>query len=195
MPAVQRDRSLGEGVYFAPEDYIGFRRRIVIYVVDGAVLVGLMFAILFLTLFFFDDYSDDDPTDSVFWIWVFFIWLYLTVLKASRVRTVGYWITGARILTLRGTKPSVFRMTYRLLLSLYSPFNIFFDLMWVGVDQDRQSLTDRFAGTCVVRKKSQPAGRSEIHFAYYTALCFCYFYPCAIHPRETGETVLKVDTF
>lgn len=187
MSAVQRDHSLGEGVYFAPEDYIGFLRRIVIFMVDAAVLVGLMFAFAFLSVFVFDDYFADESGESLFWIWYFFVWVYLTILKASRIRTVGYWVTGARILTLRGTKPSVFRMTYRFLLNLYSPFNLLFDLMWVGVDQDQQSLTDRFSGTCVVRKNAQPAGRSEIHFSYYTALCFCYFYPCVIHSCESRE--------
>lgn len=184
MSAVQRDRSLGEGVYFAPADYVGLRRRLVIFVVDGAVLVGLMFVIAFLSLFVFEDYSEDSSGERLFWIWYSCVWLYLTVIKASPIRTVGYWVTGTRILTLRGTRPSVFRMTYRLLLNFYSPFNLFFDLMWVGVDQDRQSLTDRFAGTCVVRKHAEPVGRSEIHFAYYTALCFCYFYPRVIPPRE-----------
>ena len=179
MAGARRDCSLGEGVYFSPEDYIGFRRRLVIWLVDLIVvcMLGALIKIVSVGL------TDQQDMTSDF-VWQFCAWAYLTVLRSSRVRTVGYWVTGARIVNLQGTRPSVFRMTYRLMLNLYSPFNILYDLLWVGVDQDHQSLTDRFAGTCVVRKNSQPAGRSEIHLAYYTALFFIYFYPCVVRPRE-----------
>ncbi len=176
MSTVQRDRSLGEGVFFAPEDYIGFMRRIVIFMVDAAVLLGVLFVLLVLSLFVFDDYSEDESRASLSLIWYSFIWFYLTVLKASRVRTVGYWVTGARILKLRGTRPSVFRMTYRFLLNFCFPFNLVYDLLWTLVDEDRQTLTDRFAGTCVVKNSAQPSGKSAIHFICYTALGFIYAY-------------------
>ncbi|HCO26192.1 MAG: hypothetical protein CME31_04545 [Gimesia sp.] len=179
MAGARRDCSLGEGVYFSPEDYIGFRRRLVIWLVDLIVVCMLGALIKFVSV----DLTDDQDMTPDF-VWQFCAWAYLTVLRSSPVRTVGYWVTGARIVTLQGTRPSVFRMTYRLLLNLYSPFNILFDMLWISVDQDHQSLTDRFAGTCVVRKNSQPAGRSEIHLAYYTALFFIYFYPCVVRPRE-----------
>ncbi|HAH47201.1 RDD family protein [Gimesia sp.] len=182
MAGAQRDCSLGEGVYFLPEDYIGFRRRLVIWLVDLMVVCMLLALIKIVSV----SLTDEQDMTSDF-VGQFCAWAYLTVLRPSRVRTVGYWVTGARIVNLQGTRPSVFRMTYRLLLNLYSPFNLLYDLLWVGVDQDRQSLTDRFAGTCVVRRKSQPAGRSEIHLVYYTALMFIYYYPRVVPPREIVE--------
>ncbi|MCR9234446.1 MAG: RDD family protein [bacterium] len=189
MAGVSRDRSLGDGVYFAPEDYIGLRRRVVIFLVDATVLLGVLFALAFFSLFLSEDYVDEESGKGLSWIWFACIWFYLTVIKASRLRTVGYWVTGARIITLRGTKPSVWRMTYRALLNFYSPLNLVYDLLWVGVDRDRQSLTDRFAGTCVVRKRAEPVGRAEIHYTYYTGMSFLYFYPCVVLPRETEELV------
>jgi uncharacterized RDD family membrane protein YckC len=180
MGGAQRDCSLGEGVYFSPEDYIGFRRRLMIWLVD-LIVVCMLWVMIKIVSFGLTDGQDMTPD----FVWQFCAWAYLTVLRSSPVRTVGYWVTGARIVNLQGTRPSVFRMTYRLMLNLYSPFNILYDLLWVGVDQDHQSLTDRFAGTCVVRKNSRPVGRSEIHLAYYTALSVLYFYPCVIPPRET----------
>lgn len=181
MAEVSRDRSLGEGVYFAPDDYLGFRRRLIISLVD--ITVVLLFWIPIGIVFLYVPYESVLIPDLA---WYFCCWCYLAVLRPSRVRSVGYWVTGARILTLRGTKPSVLRMTYRMLLNLYSPFNLLFDLLWVGVDRDRQSLTDRYAGTCVVRKQAEPAGQAEIHYACYTAMTFVYFYPCVVLPRATG---------
>ncbi len=184
MAGVSRDRSLGDGVYFAPEDYLSFCRRLVITLVDVTMLLLLWIPIG--VIFTFVSYNYVFTPDLV---WYFCCWCYLAVLRPSRVRSVGYWVTGARIITLRGTKPSVWRMTYRVLLNFYSPLNLMYDLLWVGVDRDRQSLTDRFAGTCVVRKRAEPVGRAEIHYTYYTGMSFLYFYPCVVLPRETEELV------
>lgn len=182
MAGVSRDRSLGDGVYFAPDDYLGFRRRLIIFLVDVSV-VFLFWTLIWIVYLSVPYESVLIPDLACF----FCSWCYLAVLRPSRVRSVGYWVTGARIVTLRGTKPSVLRMTYRLMLNLYYPFNLLFDLLWVGVDRDRQSLTDRYAGTCVVRKNAVPAGQAEIHYACYTAMTYVYFYPCVVLPRANGE--------
>ncbi|QDT98232.1 RDD family protein [Gimesia aquarii] len=183
MPEYQHDRSLGEGVYFTSDDYIGIMRRIIIFMVDVTVLILLQALITIVHDLLTGDYVSETPI----WIWLFCVWGYLTVVRASRIRTVGYWVTNSKIVNLRGNKPSVFRMTYRLLLSTFMSFNYIYDLMWSAVDEDRQSLTDRFAGTCVVKKNSAPQGRSEIHLANYCALGFIYVYQRVTRPKQFDQ--------
>lgn len=173
MTTRTRDTSLGVGVYFAPEDYVGILRRAVIVVVDLAVLVLLFFAVAVL---------GGVLNGTLTLVYLFCVWAYLTVVKASRIRTVGYRLTGARILNLRGTRPSVFRMTFRLLLWLLGPFNLVVDLLWSGIDKDRQTLCDRYAGTCVAKARAEPIGTAEVHLACYCALGLALWYPRVARP-------------
>ncbi|MBT9314716.1 hypothetical protein [Leptothoe spongobia] len=48
MTTHNHDTSLGMGVYFAPDDYVGIMRRFVILIIDFAVLIGVY--ILFAAL-------------------------------------------------------------------------------------------------------------------------------------------------
>jgi hypothetical protein len=48
MAMRQRDNSLGSGVYYAADDYVGIGRRLVIYLVDGVVLSALLIGTLIL---------------------------------------------------------------------------------------------------------------------------------------------------
>ena len=99
MNGSKRDTSLGEGVYFAHDDYVGMMPRVVILVVDLAVLVAALiigYGICFLISAILEDITD--VLNSVFaLLYLFFVWVYLTILKSSRVRTVGYRLTGCRI--------------------------------------------------------------------------------------------------
>lgn len=167
---------LGEGLYFSVGDYAGLLRRLVIVVLDCATLLGSYFAFGTLLLAF----SLVNPAQllALFWISV---WLYLAVLKPS-IGTVGYWVTGCRILTLRGTRPSVPRMTFRLLLCLLSPFTPILDLLWASIDDQRQTLRDRFAGTCVVRRRAAPQGWGEVHLSHYHALGYNLMYATVRRP-------------
>jgi uncharacterized RDD family membrane protein YckC len=179
MTTRKRDTSLGTGVYFAPDDYVGIIRRVIIMTVDLAVLVGvyILFAAAFIAM-------ADDLNGTFILIYIAFAWVYLTVLKASRIRTVAYWLTGSRILNLRGKRPSVFRMTFRELLWAIGPFNFLLDLLWSGIDDDRQTLRDRFAGTCVVKRRAESMGTAEIHLMRYYAFGFALMYPRVMRPRD-----------
>lgn len=88
MAGVSRDRSLGDGVYFAPEDYLSFCRRLVITLVDVTMLLLLWIPIG--VIFTFVSYNYVFTPDLV---WYFCCWCYLAVLRPSRVRSVGYWVT------------------------------------------------------------------------------------------------------
>jgi len=137
------------------------------------LFIGFVFFVLYQLL------QDVIPDQSgmFFWGWLVFAYLYLTLLKASRVRTLGYKLTGSKIVNLRGQRPSIIWMTFRLALWIGGPFSFLFDLFWSGIDDDRQTLRDRFAGTCVVNTNAEPIGESEIHLAYFTAGGFNLMYP------------------
>jgi uncharacterized RDD family membrane protein YckC len=171
---------LGEGVYYAREDCAGIGKRFLIWSIDLVVIaIGLTFIAVSCNLLV----VRHDPAKITFLLSMGFIYLYLTVLKASPVRTVGYILCNARIVTLRGKRPSLLRMTFRLLLWVFGPFNIVYDMIWVGVDDDRQGLRDRFAGTYVICSTARPAGRGPIHVAYYFAFGWTLTFP-----KVTGRT-------
>ncbi len=174
-----KDHSLGEGVYYAANDYIGVLRRIAILAIDFTVLFFLGFIVEWVTT-----EPLDDPTDAFFFSHVALVWTYLTILKPSKVRTVGYWLTGSRIVNLRGQRPSILRMTFRLLLWVFGPFNLLFDLIWAGIEDDRQTLRDRYAGTCVIKNGAEPMGTGEIHLTHYNANGLTLTYPRVSRPTR-----------
>ena len=173
-----RTDTLGEGAYFLPSDYVGLVPRIAILVVDLATLAAL-YMIVGIIVLNFTEISDD----QFLVLFAVMAWLYLTVLKASRIRTVGYQLLGARIVNLKGEKPSIFRMTFRFLLCLFGPFSFIFDLLWVSTDDQKQTLRDRFAATCVIKHSAEQAGQAEIRFVFYNALGFNLMYQQVMAPK------------
>src|SRR3989442_1205543 len=109
----QRDRSLGDGVYFAADDYIGLGPRIIILFVDTVVL-GLM--VWMLSSFWFHLVGDHEMFAGVV---VFAVWLYLVPLKRSVFRTIGYQLTGVKLVNLKGQRPSLWLLTLRSLLWIF----------------------------------------------------------------------------
>ena len=94
MPSRHRDHSLGDGVFFAPDDYAGVGRRIVIVIVDSTVIVATLIALIFVLESAYGYISLS--AHSYCWAsYAILVWAYLTVIKASRIRTVGYWIACA----------------------------------------------------------------------------------------------------
>jgi hypothetical protein len=182
----QRDRSLGDGVYYRAEDYIGLGPRILILLVDGIVLVVIM---LVLAIGWVIVGHDDHRIFA--WIAIGAIWLYSVPLKRSNFRTIGYHLTGVKLVTLKGKRPSLFMLTFRSLLWLLGPFNLLFDLMWCSADDDRQTMRDRFSGMCLVRNDATPIGTGEIHLAYFTALIYTLAYPRVVHPKPTEAAVVQ----
>ena len=174
-----RTDMLGEGAYFLPADYVGLIPRIAIFVVDLATLAAFYIIGGILALRF-TEISDDQ------FVMLFFViaWFYLTLVKTSSFRTVGYRLLGARIVNLKGEKPSIVRMTFRFLLCLFGPFSFMFDLLWVSADEQKQTLRDRFAATCVIKYSAEPAGQAEIRFVFYNAFGFNLMYQQVMAPKE-----------
>ena len=179
MPVRKRDRSLGSGVYYAPGDYVGILRRIAIWVIDAFVLLCLLFGLGTV----WSAVAPESPGPYLLTSLIL-VWLYVAVLKPSKLRTVGYWLTGCRIVNLRGESPSVLRMTLRSLMWMLGPFSPIFDLIWCGIDEDRQGLRDRFVGTCLIKRDATPIGQGEIHLAHFNAMGYTLMYPHVVHPRH-----------
>jgi uncharacterized RDD family membrane protein YckC len=178
MAIRQRDTSLGTGVFYHPDDYVGIGRRFVVLIVDSLVLAVAMacFVIVWVVVI--------DGPPLLFTVGIFAVfWVYEVPLKRSALRTVGYRLAGCRIVNLRGEPPSLFALTFRSLLWLFGPFNLLFDLLWCGIDDDSQTLRDRFAETCLINERATPIGEGEIHLTYFDIGYFNLYYARVTHPR------------
>ncbi len=182
-----RDNSLGEGIYFELESYAGFIRRFAAIIIDFIVLLALyvflsIIPLLSLSIDAIHEY-EGEPDSRLMLLMIAIAWGYLVILKPSKWRTVGYRMTGLKIINTRGNKPSIFTMTFRLLLWMFGPFHLLFDLIWLSVDSERQSLRDCYSGTYVVRANAEPIGTAPIHLAYYNALGYSFMYPRVVRPK------------
>ena len=189
----RRDNSLGEGVYYRDDAYAGLVRRLMVIAIDSLFLfvIGVVLWIVLLC-FAWDIKSGDfhwDPNGVLWLTWLVVAWFYLSVLKPSKWRTVGYRLTGLKIVGIRGQRPSIVRMTFRMLLWLFGPFNLLLDLMWLGADSEHQSLRDCYAGTYVVRCDAEPVGKAQVHLAYYNAFGFSLMYPRVVRPKPMVDAI------
>lgn len=146
--------------YYSPGDYAGFIRRSVIIEMDFVVLlmVGLVCAAL---------HEIGLPDGIATCCFLGFSFAYLVLLERSSIGTLGHLLTGVRVVTLKGERPSVLRMTFRLLLWFSGPFHPLIDLWWLTGDEVRQTLRDKLAGTVVVRKSAVAAGTGAIRLNRY----------------------------
>jgi uncharacterized RDD family membrane protein YckC len=172
--SIKANGTLGEGVYYATVDYAGILRRALGQAVDLGVT-------LFVGWVLFSAFAAGPPQADgfrkPFLMTLAFAYIYLTVIKPSPLRSLGYMLTDTKVVTLRGQRPSILRMTFRLLLWILGPFNVLYDLIWMGISDDRQCLRDMYAGTYVIKAHAQPAGRGNIHLAPFFALGYALMYP------------------
>jgi uncharacterized RDD family membrane protein YckC len=178
MATRQRDRSLGDGVYFAPQDYVGFWPRLVILLIDALVVWALVWLLAFVWWKTVGDY-----TWTFLGLNVLLVWLYLVPLKRSAFRTVAYRLMGVKLVALSGRRPPLALLTIRLLLWMFGPFNLLFDLIWCTIDDDRQTMRDRFTCMCLVKNHATPIGTGEVHLAYINALSYSLAFPRVVHPK------------
>lgn len=172
------DNSLGDGVYFAPHDYVGLGPRIPIFIIDSNVLVAVICFVTFAWLTLIGGHPNE-----LTMLLGFCIWLYVVPVKRSKTRTLGYWLLGCRLVTLQGNRPSLLKLTVRSMLWVFGPFNFLFDLIWCSIDEDRQSLRDRFTSMCLVKNHAQPIASGAIHLAYYNAASWNLIFPHVVHRK------------
>jgi uncharacterized RDD family membrane protein YckC len=159
MKKLPSKESFGEGVYYRTEDYASLPKRFLIMGIDFATLVFLLLLAMSLFMIFFRDYDEWMPWSryAVFAI----SYLYLAVLKRTDFGTLGYWLTGVKIVNLKGKRPSLWQMTFRLIMFVFGPFNFIADVVWLGGDENRQTLRDKVVGTYVVKDEAIPLGQGE----------------------------------
>ena|SRR2546426_3436020 len=161
-----------DGVYYSLTDYAGLGRRLLILLIDGPALF-LALAVMAGT------YATVAPAPGhAFQIYaavmVFVIFGYLAILGRSRWGTLGYALTSVRVVNLRGEQPSVPCMLYRTLFGVLGPLNALFNIIWLGGDVHRQSVHDKLAGTYVVRRGVEPAGRGRQGYVTYTLFGYTF---------------------
>jgi uncharacterized RDD family membrane protein YckC len=171
MKNIAKVDDLGEGVLFAPEACAGLLTRLLILIIDLSVLLvcGVVLETICYELL---------PTagEALFWSWLALCYIYLVVVEAS-FGTLGFLITGVKIVNLNGEKPSVLRMTGRLGLWIVGPFNFFIDFFWLTNDRHKQTLRDKLAGTYVVKKGAVPCGKGRVRAVHYFLFGLSILFP------------------
>lgn len=176
-------------VVFADRDYVGLFRRFVNIVVDATILFLAMVVLSVAWAIALELTEEQDPPLEMWLTWLAFAYVYMVILKRSRLRTIGFWITGARIVDHSGLPPSIFRMTFRFLLLILGPVHPIIDLFWLGGDRHRQTLRDKFAGTYVVNRAATPTGPGVRRSAYYSFMGATFIFT-EIHPDEELSAIL-----
>lgn len=168
-----RDRSLGDGVYFAEQDNVGTWKRLGILVVDGIILfiaLTIMGTIYVATSSHFSNASYQILCIGI-------SWLYLVPLKRSRYRTIGYRIFRAKIVTYQGKPPSLYILTFREAMWLLSFGNLILDFIWSNMDEHKQTYRDRMLQLYLVKNSAKPIGKGEIHLNYFFAFSYIHALP------------------
>src|SRR5262245_46433423 len=160
-----RAQELNRGVYYARRDYAGLLRRFLILLID-AVVVGAIFLVALVSPVILGA-NEQLGVHLVVVAFVGVSFLYLVILGRTRVGTLGYLLTGVRIVDLRGNPPSVLQMTGRALFSIFGWPSIVLILLWSGGETDRQALHDKLAHTYVIKRGALPMGHGEERYMIY----------------------------
>ncbi|MBN2133315.1 MAG: RDD family protein [Sedimentisphaerales bacterium] len=153
-------------VRFADRDYAGLFRRIIIACVDLATVLLICGAALGAVwyVWFLARPQSEHPPGGTLWLVPLTTYLYLTLVKRSRLGSLGLLVTGTRIVDVEGRRPSLLRMTARLFWLLPLPLGLLLDLGWLLEEPARQTLRDKWAGTFVVRRRARPIGRAPLTY-------------------------------
>jgi len=178
-PEVVEHKTADEGVLYAPVDLVSLPRRYLIMIIDVTALLalGLILACL----------ADSETSNSLVFVWIGLVLFYLVILKRSRLRTLGYRVVGAKIVSLRGKPPSLLRMLFRALLTQIGPANPLFDVIWSG-NRDNRTMRDMLGGTYVVNVDAQPSRRGRIVYSHMFIFGYSFMY------REVQDSTPGYDT-
>jgi len=181
------DSRTKDGVYYKIEDYGSLLRRFLAIAADLVVLILLSLLIAWIWSFFAEP-PELNPAFEYGWLSMAFIspgyfwccllvsYIYMTVVKASKLRTLGYRITGLRVVNLQGVRPSIFQMTWRFILLAFGPIDFLADLIWLGGDDNRQTIRDKIAATYVIRPDAVPIGVGTIIRRSYFLLGWSFIF-------------------
>jgi len=153
---------ISEGVYYDRAAYAGFWVRLIVDVIDISVImtISIISTALFMRVFI----PSEQLMPVFFLLWAGLWFIYFVLLKRSTFGTLGYKLCKVRIVNLRGERPSILALTFRLIFAAIGPLNMLVDLIWLSGDENRQALRDKFAQTYVVKKNTDPIGTGKITY-------------------------------
>jgi len=162
----EKDGRVRQAVRFAERDYAGLFRRVIIAGVDLGAVFLIWFGVLAAAwgAWFVAHPESEHPPAGTLWLVPLTAYLYLTVVKRSRLGSLGLLVTGTRIMDIEGQRPSLLRMTARLFWLLPLPLGLLLDLGWLLEEPAKQTLRDKWAGTFVVRRRAKPIGRVSLTY-------------------------------
>jgi uncharacterized RDD family membrane protein YckC len=172
---------LGHGVFYERDAYADLLKRFAIIAIDLGVIIAVGAALFVFFIVLVE--NDDDAYVAFLWSWFLVIYAYLVFAEASNIGTLGFLVTGMKIVNLKGERPSFVRMTFRLLLWALGPFHPIIDLLFLSDDPNRQTLRDKLAGTYVVKKEAVPCGEGKVRLAQFFVLGFNILVPEVHRPR------------
>lgn len=157
--------NLGFGVFYKNSDYAGFFKRVAV------VLIDFSFLLLFLLIvkWIVDSLPPRflNSTAALIEITILFSFVYLTIIKASKLRTLGYNLMGVKIVDLKGQRPSFLKMAFRYLLLVVGPLSLIPDILWLISEKTKQTFRDKVSGTYVIKKDAEPTGTGTLQLKYY----------------------------
>jgi len=157
-----------EAVLYDPSDHAGFWRRLLIIAVDLvvvlAIIVGVAAAWTLLT-----PYAEAAPNSGLI-VGLGAGYLYWVVLKLTPVGTLGYLLTGAKLVDLKGHRPSLLTATGRSLLLVGFRSLFLLDALWPMSDRSGQTLRDKLTGTRVVKRSAKPVGTGTLALVAFNIL-------------------------
>lgn len=150
-----------QGCYYPVRGYGSVWRRVLSLGIDVAVLMAIAAGLTWLLAA--NGIARDAAATIVAATLVVAAYVYFVEIERTRFGTLGMRLAGLRIVDLGGHRPSRMDMLLRLGLAGFWPI----DLFWIGGDDNRQSLRDKFAGTYVIRRGARPEGWSPCRYALY----------------------------
>ncbi len=165
MPRLYYERHGGLLGYYA-----GFASRAAALIIDTAIisliistvaliissLPGLIRYSVFVPIEYFDFSIELGPTQRIFWLalasvsGILFAIIYHVFFVATAGRTPGKAFMGLRVLTTDGQRVPIWRAIVRIVGIIVAALPLFVGLLWVLLDDRRQGLHDKLAGTCVI---------------------------------------------
>lgn len=177
------DGKNNKGVYYNAHDYASLLYRILVAFID-LFTIGIIGYLLSTIWTYWADPPDFDLisefgwlsaalfSPEYFWTLTLIAYVYLSIVKRSRLKTLGYRVLKLKIVDEMGRSPSIWRMTWRFVLLIFGPFHLVIDLLWLGGDIHKQTLRDKLAGTYVVKSQAEPVGTGVLVVERYNLLGF-----------------------
>lgn len=146
------------GVFYHEDDYASFSRRVTAALIDIAVIIVFSSLILLFTRFL----NDQIRINSSYLFLISLTLVYFTFFKRSKFRTLGYILTGIKVVDLSGSMPSLYNMFMRLVIFVSGPYDYSKSIELIKTEKTKQSLRDKYLGNYVVNVNAKPIGSGPI---------------------------------